>query len=252
MNVRSTSRVTLAIASIAVGIALTSVAASTHERTVAVATHATLGAHLVDGDGRTLYAFINDVDGESTCYDACAEAWPPFVAAGEVSAGDGVDAALIGTLERRDGAAQVTYAGWPLYTFAADSNPGDSGGHGRNDVWFVVDPNGVAVGAPSADADDLFEALMSEGDRVYARICASCHGAQGDEALSSHVVIIANNGRLSNERLVVRRVIHGNGYMPGFGGALSDREVAAVATYVRNSFGNEFGLVGEEAAAQNR
>jgi mono/diheme cytochrome c family protein len=40
--------------------------------------------------------------------------------------------------------------------------------------------------------------------------------------------------------------------MPGFGAALSDREVAAVATYVRNSFGNEYGIVGEEAAAADR
>lgn len=218
-----------------------------------VRTDASLGDHLVDGDGRTLYLFTNDADGQSACYDACAEAWPPLLADGDVAVGDGVDAALVGTTERTDGTTQVTYGGWPLYTFAADANAGDATGQARNDVWFVVAPDGTGVGAPVAAAgDDLFAAFMEEGGAVYGRICAACHGAQGNESLASHVVLLADNDRLGNERLVLRRVIHGSGYMPGFGGALSDREVAAVATYVRNSFGNDFGIVGEEAAAASR
>jgi predicted lipoprotein with Yx(FWY)xxD motif len=221
---------------------------------LAVRTDPALGEHLVDGDGRTLYLFTNDVDGTSACYDACATNWPPFLAEGDVAVSDGVDAALIGTTARTDGSVQVTYGGWPLYTFAADASPGDAAGQARNDVWYVVAPDGTAIGQASASNEegDPFATAMAEGAQVYARICAACHGAQGDEALASHVVLIANNSRLENERLVLRRVIHGNGYMPGFGGVLSDREVAAVATYVRNSFGNQYGLVGEEGAAANR
>jgi mono/diheme cytochrome c family protein len=39
--------------------------------------------------------------------------------------------------------------------------------------------------------------------------------------------------------------------MPPFNG-LSDRQVAAVATYIRNSWGNEFGIVTEAQIAAYR
>lgn len=57
-------------------------------------------------------------------------------------------------MTREDGAEQVTYGGWPLYHFAGDEAPGDTNGQGVNDVWFVVDPSGEAVGtAPDTEAD---------------------------------------------------------------------------------------------------
>jgi predicted lipoprotein with Yx(FWY)xxD motif len=40
----------------------------------------------------------------------------------------------------------VTYNGWPLYYFANDAAPGDTNGQGLNDVWYVVDSAGEAVG----------------------------------------------------------------------------------------------------------
>jgi len=47
-----------------------------------------LGSILVDADGMTLYLFEADTDGTSTCYDDCAETWPPLVAdASERSSG---------------------------------------------------------------------------------------------------------------------------------------------------------------------
>jgi predicted lipoprotein with Yx(FWY)xxD motif len=103
-----------------------------------------LGSILVDADGMTLYLFEADTDGTSTCYDDCAETWPPLVADAP-TAGDGLDAALLDTTERDDGELQVTYAGHPLYYFAPDQAPGDTDGQGLNDVWYVVDAAGEAV-----------------------------------------------------------------------------------------------------------
>ena len=102
-----------------------------------------LGDILADSEGRTLYLFNPDAQGDSTCYDDCAEAWPAFVEEG--SAGEGVDASLLGTTTRTDGAVQVTYNGWPLYYFAGDVAPGDTNGQALNDVWWVVDAAGNAV-----------------------------------------------------------------------------------------------------------
>ena len=103
-----------------------------------------LGSILVDAEGMTLYLFEADTDGTSTCYDECADAWPALVDDAP-TAGDGVDDALLDTTERDDGELQVTYAGQPLYYFAADQAPGDTEGQGLNDVWYVVDAEGAAV-----------------------------------------------------------------------------------------------------------
>jgi predicted lipoprotein with Yx(FWY)xxD motif len=102
-----------------------------------------LGSILVDPDGMTLYLFASDGQADSTCYDGCEANWPPLTT--EVSAGDGVDGGLLGTVERTDGSAQVTYNGWPLYYFANDAAAGDVNGQGVGDVWFVVDADGNAV-----------------------------------------------------------------------------------------------------------
>ncbi len=40
--------------------------------------------------------------------------------------------------------------------------------------------------------------------------------------------------------------------MPGFGGQLDDQKVAAVATYIRNSWGNDFGPVTPAEVAAKR
>ena len=104
-----------------------------------------LGDILVDPEGRTVYLFLNDTDGENTCYDDCEANWPPLVADGDPVAGDGVDASKLGTTERTDGTVQVTYGGMPLYHFAGDEAAGDTNGQEIGDVWYVVAPDGSPV-----------------------------------------------------------------------------------------------------------
>lgn len=99
----------------------------------------------------------------------------------------------------------------------------------------------------------LFEEFMTEGAQIFAMNCASCHGAEGNESLSSHVEIIADNSRaVGNASRMLRRIVHGGTYMPSFGAILDDRQVAAVATFVRNSWGNEFEMITEEEVAEIR
>ena len=105
-----------------------------------------LGTILVDGQGHTLYMFMPDNQGASTCTGDCLGAWPALL--GPATAGEGVDESLLGTAARPDdGTEQVTYDGWPLYYFAQDAAPGDTFGQALNDVWYVVDPAGAPIGA---------------------------------------------------------------------------------------------------------
>ncbi len=106
-----------------------------------------LGTILVDSAGMTLYVFTNDTpgSGQSVCEGQCLAAWPPLV--GPAEAGTGADPALLGALTRSDGATQVTYNGWPLYYWAGDTAAGETTGQGVNGVWWVVSPQGAAIGA---------------------------------------------------------------------------------------------------------
>lgn len=101
------------------------------------------GEVLVDDSGMTLYLFLPDDQGESTCTGGCATTWPPVT--GEFVAGSGVDGDLLGTVARGDGSLQVTYNGWPLYRYAGDSEPGDTAGQGLGGNWWVVDAAGEPV-----------------------------------------------------------------------------------------------------------
>ncbi len=110
----------------------------------AVATADTdLGTILVDGGGMTLYAFTEDADGQPTCVDACADAWPPALVEGEPDVGD-LDAAAFTVVDHPMG-SQLKAGDFPLYTFAGDQAPGDTNGQGSGDVWFVVAPDGTPI-----------------------------------------------------------------------------------------------------------
>jgi predicted lipoprotein with Yx(FWY)xxD motif len=104
-----------------------------------------LGAVLVDSQGLTLYDFHKDKGGESSCYGACAAAWPPLLTGGDPQAQGPADRSMLGTTKRKDGSVQVTYNGWPLYTYAGDKAPGEATG---NDIdqfgaeWYALQPNG--------------------------------------------------------------------------------------------------------------
>jgi predicted lipoprotein with Yx(FWY)xxD motif len=110
--------------------------------TVAVAS-SKLGDILVDGDGRTLYAFTKDKGDQSACSGGCATNWPALT--GPATAGTGVQASLLSTSMQANGKSQVTYGGKPLYYFAGDKAPGDTKGQGLNGVWWVVKGDGSLV-----------------------------------------------------------------------------------------------------------
>jgi predicted lipoprotein with Yx(FWY)xxD motif len=108
-----------------------------------------LGDVLTDADGMTLYMFDPDKQGESTCYDQCAVAWPPLQVEGEATAGTGVEESLLGTTTRADGSTQVTYDSWPLYYWQDDAAAGDVTGQGVRDVWWVLAADGTPIRTPA-------------------------------------------------------------------------------------------------------
>jgi predicted lipoprotein with Yx(FWY)xxD motif len=134
-------RTVLVLASLLTAAALTAPAALAEGE---VTSHSSrFGTILFDKRGFVLYAFTSDKKGKSTCYGACAKAWPPYLVKGAAPKGK-----LLGVTRRKNGTRQVTYAGWPLYYYVGDTEPRqilcqnvvEYGG-----TWLVVRPNGTLV-----------------------------------------------------------------------------------------------------------
>jgi predicted lipoprotein with Yx(FWY)xxD motif len=125
-------------------------ASSSSEGTaITVGTASGVGKVLVDTNGLTLYYFEKDQGGKSACYGACEQGWPPLTTEGAPQAGEGAMASKLGTTERKDGTMQVTYAGWPLYTFVEDKKPGEDNGTDSKAFggsWYPLHPNGEKAG----------------------------------------------------------------------------------------------------------
>lgn len=105
--------------------------------------------------------------------------------------------------------------------------------------WMVLALAGlvwIGAGTP-ATADEL-------GARVYERICAACHGADGtgDTAAGQRLGVpdltIAGNWRRGRTAAAVEATVrYGHGHMPRWDTRMSWRNLSAVARYMRTLTG---------------
>lgn len=106
--------------------------------------------------------------------------------------------------------------------------------------------------AGTAGASSVSPDQMAAGAEIYNNGCKFCHGVDGlgGDRGPAH----AGNGRLAYTSYMVDRMLYGYGYkkMPALGGRLDDEQLAAVATYIRNSWGNNFGSVSAAQVAARR
>lgn len=99
-------------------------------------------------------------------------------------------------------------------------------------------------------------AAMARGAKVYEQHCAACHGDQGQGEPGAFPALAANRAvTLADPTNLVRVVLQG-GYLPATAGnprphgmppfqqVLSDEDIAAVTTFVRNQWGNQAPGVG--------
>jgi predicted lipoprotein with Yx(FWY)xxD motif len=116
--------------------------------TIQLDTKTTLGAHLVDKQGNTIYYFARDLDGTNHCAGSCAVIWPVFYEPNLVL-GEGLKAEDFAVITTGDGQPQNTYKGWPMYYYAPiDANgqsvrekAGEVLGENVGNVWFVMKPD---------------------------------------------------------------------------------------------------------------
>ena len=138
------------IAAIGTGAAMAATSA-THSTAPVVKTVASakFGTVLVNAHGRTLYRYTLDSKRVNRCTSnaTCAKYWPQLLVKAGVkpTAGAGLKASLLGTINAKNGMQQVTYAGFPLYMFAGDTKAGQVNGQGFEKEWYVVNTKGAFV-----------------------------------------------------------------------------------------------------------
>jgi predicted lipoprotein with Yx(FWY)xxD motif len=115
-----------------------------------------LGMVLTTAQGMTVYWFAADHGTMSACSGNCAAAWPPVIGMPKAAAGVTLTGTF-GTITRSDGSKQATYNGHPLYTFKADTSPGQVNGNavsGFGAKWYAITIGAGGAGSttPSGSA----------------------------------------------------------------------------------------------------
>jgi cytochrome c6 len=80
------------------------------------------------------------------------------------------------------------------------------------------------------------------GAGIFAKDCAACHGANGTGGVGP---ALAGNPHvnINNPTLMLTTILQGRNLMPSWRGQLAASDVAAVATFIRSSWGNNAGPV---------
>ncbi len=117
--------------------------------------------------------------------------------------------------------------------------------------------------APLASRE-AFAAQAPDGAKIYSTLCASCHQAQGTGVQGMFPPLAESEWVTGDPGRLIRIILHGltgeiqvkgetyAGTMAPFGGALKDAEIAAVATYIRRSWGNKAPAVTTATVARER
>ncbi|MGZ8136364.1 MAG: cytochrome c oxidase subunit II [Methylococcaceae bacterium] len=107
------------------------------------------------------------------------------------------------------------------------------------DVW-VKKTKTEADKAPDF-GDQPRDELLSKGETVYAKNCATCHLPDGKGVPGAFPALTGSPVITGDIKAQINLVINGKGAMPAFGKMLKADELAQVITYTRNALGNSVG-----------
>ena len=123
-------------------------------------------------------------------------------------------------------------------------------------------------GTQAVRADDAADAKTLARGKVLYQNCVACHQATGLGVPSTFPPLAGSEWATGNEERVIRVLLHGmsgkltvkdtsyNGNMPAFGQGLgfnwTDDKIAAVLSYVRQSWGNSAPMITKEKVTDIR
>jgi predicted lipoprotein with Yx(FWY)xxD motif len=111
--------------------------------TVLIVQHSKLGYVLAEANGQVVYTYSHDSKGGTpTCTGSCASLWLPVTGMPMAANGEHIPGTF-STVTRSDGTKQVTYNGYPLYTY---SGAAPLSTHAIPGEWNVVPLSAADLG----------------------------------------------------------------------------------------------------------
>lgn len=153
-------------------------------------------------------------------------------------------------------ALSLFWGGWYL-----GRHGGDFGTQAH--IAYAMRVASVAEEAVEMEGDAVADPI-AEGALIYARTCQACHQADGAGFAGAFPPIVGSEWVVGAPETLVRVILHGvqgpirvagqdfDGVMPGWEGQLSDAQVAAVASYIRQWDANDAGAIDAETVAAVR
>lgn len=114
-------------------------------------------------------------------------------------------------------------------------------------AWIVCTFTTIAAEAPGANSDPPEPKQMAAGEAIAKKTCLLCHGATGQGDVGPPL-----RQNLADIKGLVKAITEGRGEMPPFAQTFTDRDIADVLSFVRNSWGNSYGAVSEQQVASAR
>lgn len=117
----------------------------------------------------------------------------------------------------------------------------------------LTDIRAAAVTADGGDVKEAaadFDTLYKAGETLFGTTCAACHGAEGEGAQGPGFQ--GRDDIMNDKEYLATTLLKGFGYMPAFEKRLDDAKIAAILTYVANSWDNEGGVVTPADVAAKR
>jgi mono/diheme cytochrome c family protein len=122
----------------------------------------------------------------------------------------------------------------------------------------------LPAGAPEPAVSAAPAATMTDGEKLYKGACIACHEADGSGAPRIYPPLPGNpNLQSADPSSTLRVILDGaqtvttprapnKGSMPAYAAKMTDQEIADVATYIRNAWGNAAPVVTAEQVAKAR
>lgn len=119
------------------------------------------------------------------------------------------------------------------------------------------------IRTPDEEEDNLERGVALGGERIYVDYCAACHQRDGEGAAPRYPPLAGTDWVTGDKQRLITVIVNGlegpievrgepyDGAMPQHS-FLSDEEVAEVATYIRQNFGNDASTVSEEEVQEVR
>lgn len=107
-----------------------------------------------------------------------------------------------------------------------------------------INPTPPSAARHTAEGELSEQALIQYGADLYTVNCAPCHQANGEGNLARFPALNGNAFVTAQQpQPLIQTVLYGRGVMPSFAPTLSDPELAAILSYIRNTWNNDAAVI---------